>query len=135
MLALGAVGVGCESGPEVEGDPGALARLTQEANSPTASSFPSTYARQWMTNLANSAKGDNLSPPLAARTYAYGAIGVYEAVVHGIPGGRSLAGQVNGLTALPAPDATKVYDWPTVLAATMAAMVPHLYVHPNRVYI
>ena len=59
MLALGAVGAGCEqAGPAVdaESDAGALARTSQEANSPLASSFPSTYARQWMTNQSNSVR-------------------------------------------------------------------------------
>ncbi len=138
VLALGAASAGCEqAGPDVESesDPGALARTRQEAVSPATSTFPSTFARQWMTNLANSVKGDGISPPVAARTYAYGAVGIYEAVVHGIPNGRSLAGQLNGLDSLPQPDASKQYDWPTVLAATMDALVPHFYVYPNRVYI
>jgi len=136
MLALGAVGVGCEGGsPDAEKDPAGLTKKQQLAVSPAASTFPSTYARLWMTNLANSVKRDGISPPVAARTYAYGAIGIYEAVVHGIPGGRSLAGQLNGLTSLPQPNPGLEYDWPTVVAATMAKLVPHIYVYPERVYI
>lgn len=136
MLTLGAVGVGCEQGsPDTGKDPGGLANKQQEAVSPATNTFPSSYARQWMTNLANSVKNDVISPPVAARTYAYGAIGVYEAVVHGIPGGRSLAGQLNGLTSLPTPTPGLEYDWPTVLAATMSTLVPQIYVYPERVYI
>lgn len=102
--------------------------------SPPAGTFPSTYARQWMTNLANSVKGDNISPPVAARTYAYGAIAMYEAVVHGMPGYQSLAGQLNGLNGLPVPDPGLEYDWPTVLAQTMSQVAPATYVFPNRLF-
>jgi hypothetical protein len=88
-----------------------------------ATAFPSTFARQWMTNLANSVKGDVVTPPVAARTYAYAGVAMYEAVVHGMPGYQSLAGQLNGLDALPVPDETLEYDWPTVLAETMHTMM------------
>jgi len=88
-----------------------------------ASAFPATFARQWMVNLANSVKGDGVSPPVAARTYAYGAIALYESVVHGMPGYRSLAGQLNGLSSLPQPDGGLDYDWPSVMAATMSRLV------------
>jgi len=102
--------------------------------SPQTSGFPSTYARQWMTNMANTVKFDGISPPVAARTYAYGAIAIYEAVVHGMPGHQSLAGQLHGLDALPLPDPTLEYDWPTVLAATMGVVAPAVYVFPERLF-
>jgi len=76
-----------------------------------------------MTNFANSIKGDAVSPPVAARTYAYAAIAIYESVVHGMPGYRSLAGQLNGLSSLPQPDPGLDYDWPSVLASTMSRLV------------
>jgi hypothetical protein len=93
------------------------------AKSNAASGFPATFARQWMTNLANSVRGDKVTPPVAARTYAYGAVAMYEAIVHGMPGYRSLAGQLNGLDSLPTPDPDLEYDWPTVLAGTMHKMM------------
>jgi hypothetical protein len=92
-------------------------------SSRTTSGFPATFARQWMTNLANSVKGDTVKPPVAARTYAYASIAMYEAVVHGMPGYRSLAGQLNGLDSLPVPDSDLEYDWATVLAQTMHKMM------------
>jgi hypothetical protein len=114
--------------------------------SPPTAGFPATYARQWMTNLENSIRGDVISPPVASRTYAYAAIAMYEAVVHGMPGYHSLAGQLNGLDSLPTPDPALDYDWPTVLAQTMhqmvAASVPPFvgaeqrgpYTFPNRIF-
>jgi len=99
-----------------------------------------------MVNLQNSVKGDKISPPVAARTYAYGGIAMWEAVVHGIPGGHSLAGQLNGLNALPVPTPGLEYDWPTVLAQTMSRVTgvrpgpgglpaqAGSYVYPERVF-
>lgn len=135
LLAGGAAGCwGDNSGSESH-------PISQEATE-----FPSTFARQWMTNLENSVKGDVISPPVAARIYAYGGIAMYEAVVHGMPGYQSLAGQLNGLDSLPVPDETLEYDWPTVLAETMHTMavasVPAYpgavqrgpYTFPNRLF-
>ena len=120
--------------------------VTRHITSVDASAFPSNYARQWMTNLENSIKGDVISPPVAARIYAYGSIAMYEAVVHGMPGYQSMAGQLNGLDSLPTPHPALEYDWPTVLAQTMHRMmlarVPAFpgavqrgpYVFPNRIF-
>ena len=136
-LVLAGLAVGC--GGEETG-------VTRHITSVDASAFPANYARQWMTNLENSIKGDIISPPVAARIYAYGAIAMYEAVVHGMPGYQSLAGQLNGLDSLPTPHPALEYDWPTVLAQTMHRMmlasVPAFpgavqrgpYVFPNRIF-
>jgi hypothetical protein len=50
---------------------------------------------------------DIMSPPQAARAYAYASIAAYEALRHGFPEYRSLDGQLNGLppAPTPAPDA------------------------------
>lgn len=109
--------------------------ITEQATtSPDATTFPATYARQWMVNLANSVKGDGLHPVVGARTYTYGAIALYESVVNGMPGYRSLGGQLNGLGQLPTPVAGKQYDWPTVLAQTMSRVVNETYVFPLRIF-
>jgi hypothetical protein len=47
---------------------------------------------------------DIFSPPQASRTYAYPSIAAYEALRHDHPGHRTLAGQVNGLAPVPAPE-------------------------------
>lgn len=46
---------------------------------------------------------DIFSPPQASRVYAYASVAAYEALRQGQPGYRSLAGQLNGLTPVPAP--------------------------------
>jgi len=134
VLALAACLQGCSGVPEGEGAESET-RSKSESVSPPAASFPATFARQWMTNLALSVKFDNISPPVAARTFSYGAIAMYESVVHGIPGQRSLAGQLNGLDSLPTPDPALTYDWPTVLAQTMHRIANEgVHVFPNRIF-
>ena len=51
---------------------------------------------------------DIFSPPQASRAYAYSAIAAYEAMRPGKPAYRSLAGQVRGLTEVPAPPAAEI---------------------------
>ena len=63
---------------------------------------------------------DIFSPPQASRVYAYASVAAYEAIRHGQPGYRSLAGQLNGLTPVPAPDSTLQYSMP--LAGVHALM-------------
>jgi hypothetical protein len=129
-LAAGSL-AGCESG---------YAEQEVQHISQHTEVHPATFARQWMTNAANSIRGDTVSPPVAARTYAYTAIAIYESVVHGMPGYDSLAGQLNGLDSLPKPDPELEYDWPSVLAHTlhllMLASIPTdgLYTFPNRIF-
>ncbi|MFO0738120.1 MAG: vanadium-dependent haloperoxidase [Labilithrix sp.] len=130
-LSICAVASGCTGETNDDGDVGST---SQAVVSPNTDTFPSTYARQWMTNLSNSVKGDRIHPVVAARTYSYGAIAIYEALVNGMPGYRSLGGQVNGLGQMPTPDANKVYDWPTVLAQTMRRVSMETYVFPLRLF-
>jgi len=132
-LALGVsvFGSGCVAETQEEEPVG----ITEQATtSPDASTFPSTYARQWMTNLSNCIKFDNSHPVVAARQFSYGAVAIYESVVNGMPGYRSLGGQLNGLGELPKPAAGKTYDWPTVLAQTMHRVALETYVFPLRLF-
>ncbi len=64
---------------------------------------------------------DIFAPPVSARIYAYSAIAAYEALIPGYPEYNSLAGQVNGLTACPTPEAGKDYCFP--LASTNALLI------------
>jgi membrane-associated phospholipid phosphatase len=60
------------------------------------------------------------SPPVASRAFAYIGVAAHEALVTGNPSLRTLAGQLNALTALPARDAGD-YDEACVLHATLDA--------------
>lgn len=55
---------------------------------------------------------DIFSPPQAARAYTYASVAAYEAMRHDDSTYQSLAGQLNGLTAVPAPQPDSEYYLP-----------------------
>jgi hypothetical protein len=55
---------------------------------------------------------DIFSPPQAARAYTYASVAAYEAMRHHDSTYRSFAGQLNGLTAAPAPQPDSEYYFP-----------------------
>ncbi|MGI9180857.1 MAG: vanadium-dependent haloperoxidase [Longimicrobiaceae bacterium] len=57
-----------------------------------------------MQELTGTIVYDIFSPPQASRAYAYASIAAYEALRHDHPEFQTLAGQVNGLTPVPAPE-------------------------------
>ncbi|MFZ4477020.1 MAG: phosphatidic acid phosphatase, partial [Saprospiraceae bacterium] len=59
---------------------------------------------------------DIFAPPISASIYAYASVAGYEALVPGSPGYQSLAGQLNGLTPCPKPEAGKTYCFPLASA-------------------
>ncbi|HYG03264.1 MAG TPA: vanadium-dependent haloperoxidase [Chryseosolibacter sp.] len=63
---------------------------------------------------------DIFSPPVAARIYAYMSVAAYEAAIHADDRYQSLAGQVNGLDAVPQPNPGEEYSFE--LAAVQAAL-------------
>ena len=66
------------------------------------------------------------TPPVQARAYAYMGLALYEALVSGMPGRRSVADQLNGIGALP--DARGIpYEWPLVANATLAEVMRGLW--------
>ncbi len=60
------------------------------------------------------------SPPVASRSFAYLGVTAYEAVATGSGDLQTLAGQLNGLSPLPARAAGRVYDDTLVVQAAMA---------------
>ncbi len=64
---------------------------------------------------------DIFAPPIAARIFTYSTVAGYEAMVPGFPEYQSLAGQLNGLTPAPQPEAGKDYCFP--LAGTNAMLI------------
>src|SRR5690606_20273883 len=55
---------------------------------------------------------DIFSPPVASRIYVYSTIAGYEVIAHAGNGYRSLAGQLKGLDATPAPTDSAAVDFP-----------------------
>jgi len=60
------------------------------------------------------------SPPVASRAFAYVGIAAFEATASGNPKLKSLAGQLNGLAALPKREDGQTYDDGVVLNAALA---------------
>lgn len=88
--------------------------------------FDARLARDWMDMAYNTVKRQGMFALDASRTYAYVAITMHECMVHGIPNGRSLAGQLQGLNSLPEPNPNKIYDWGIVLCHAMPQIMDEL---------
>lgn len=67
------------------------------------------------------------SPTYASRGVGYIGLTMYESVVHGYPGYHSMAGQLNGLTSLPQPEAGATYDWVLAFNAAQASILKNIY--------
>ena len=67
------------------------------------------------------------SPPVASRAFAYIGVTGYEAVASGAGDMQSLAGQLNGLVAVPARGSGEIYDEAVVLDAALAAAAQDLF--------
>lgn len=99
-------------------------------SSKPTSSYSGQSVRNYFTLLCKVTKSTpGFFPPQAARAYGYVGVAAYESVVHGIPGGQSLAGQLNGLasSALPAPDNALEYNWEIASNAAIAEMMRKMF--------
>jgi hypothetical protein len=67
------------------------------------------------------------SPPVASRSFAYLGVTAYESVASGFPKLQTLAGQLQGLTALPKRQAGQTYDDTVVLNAAMTFAAHHYF--------
>ncbi len=67
------------------------------------------------------------TPPAASRTFAYVGIVAYEAAASGLPSLQSLAGQLNGLTVIPARVEGKRHDDAIVLHAALCNAINALF--------
>jgi|KBSSwiStaDraftv2_1062776.scaffolds.fasta_scaffold47352_2 PAP2 superfamily protein len=59
---------------------------------------------EWMRTLYGIVRTERLSPPIASRFMGYASVALHEGLAAGTPDMPSLAGAVNGLSALPRPD-------------------------------
>jgi hypothetical protein len=87
---------------------------------PPASAYGAEVPAAWFDlalDLVRTAPG--FSAPVASRAFGYAGVAVYEAVVPGMRGRRSLVGRLNGLTPLRCP-AGVAFHWPTVANSALA---------------
>jgi hypothetical protein len=71
------------------------------------------------------------SPTFASRCFGYIGLTMYESIVHGYPDHNSMAGQLNGLDNLPAPEANCSYNWVLSLNAGQAYILKSIYIQTS----
>ncbi len=91
--------------------------------------FDAEVTLEWMDMVeVLSKETTGAFPPVVARAIAYIGLGLYEAVVPGMPEYRSMAGQVNGLNPGMIPDAGPgEYHWGAVANAVLSEMIKTCY--------
>jgi hypothetical protein len=67
------------------------------------------------------------TPPVASRAFGYLGVTLYETVRPGMPGFRTLAGQLNSLRHLPQTRGWARYHWPSAANAALASMMRTLF--------
>ena len=124
-------GVGAATGLALGVPARANARPASADWKTTVHTFAPTWAQEWMQAVYDLTWRDTggtalgTTPPNAARSYFYVTLAMYEACVGGMPGHRSLGGQLSGLGALPVPHGR--IDWPVALASAALATTQAVY--------
>jgi hypothetical protein len=91
----------------------AACRVAEKAQDTAAlDAFSMTQLVTWNKNLSDVIITDIFTPPVASRIYAYPNIAAYEALLPAFPSYQTLAGQLNSLETLPAPNPDKEYYFP-----------------------
>ncbi len=99
---------------------------------PTAGQFSGQLVLDWIQlTLLLTQQTPGMSPPAAARAFAYQSLALYEAVVSGMSGHQSLAGQLNELSSLPLAQPDEALHWPTVANASLAAITRMMFPHAS----
>ncbi len=105
-----------------------LSACVRPIQRPATAAYSSEVAVAWSDltlDLIRSTPG--YSPPVAARALGYMGVTLYETVLPGMPGYRTLAGQLNELDALPRADPLAVYHWPSAANHALASMARELF--------
>ncbi|MBI4220726.1 MAG: hypothetical protein HY682_11315, partial [Chloroflexi bacterium] len=100
-------------------------------NSKPAAEYGPDVAVGWYDLAYRLTRSESISPPVASRAFGYIGVALYESVVPGMPGHRSLSSLVNGELAVPAPQEGAVYHWPTAANAALATVMPAFYQKEN----
>jgi len=89
---------------------------------------PQAVLRGWYDMaLALTRHTATFTPPVASRAYAYISVTAFEAVASGSNKLQTLAGQLNGLSAVPPREAGAAYDDAVVLNAALSSAVHDLF--------
>ncbi len=95
----------------------------------TTDAYSSQVVTQWMDLLLKlTQEGPGFTPPVAARAFGYTSLTLYESVRPGMPGYKTMAGQVNDLTIGMLPQVKdKAYHWGAVANAALATIIRSCY--------
>ncbi len=103
-------------------------RKDQPEVSVSADTQSAAVAIQWFEKLRELTKVcPGFSPPVASRAFGYSGVALYESVVGGMPGYRSLEGNLTVLRNVPKPEPGKLYYWPASANAALSYMAQQLY--------
>lgn len=106
----------------------ALLVVTNFAVTSAMAAAPEKILHTWNTVVLRLVRHTpTYSPPVASRAFAYLGVTAFEAVASGSDELRSLAGQLNGLEALPQREAGKSYDEAVVVQAAMSLSVKEFF--------
>lgn len=97
-----------------------------------ATAYPGKLAHDWIDLASQMIKENYLYGPHAARTFGYLGLTAWESVCHGIPDGKSMAGQINDYAEAASFDPETEYDWGIVLGSAMRTVFPALIENINN---
>ena len=92
--------------------------------------YSSEVAQKWLelqVRMLRLPAGPNIYGRNGHRYFLYSGIALYEAVVGGMPGYQSLAGQLKDMPAMPTTEHGKSYHWPAVANATLAFLTKSFF--------
>lgn len=97
------------------------------ATPPPASAYSADVAVRWFRQVNELVRRTpGFSPPVASRALGYAGVTLYQAVVPGMPGHRSLSGQLDGLGWNPVGGIERG-QWPLVANAALAEIARRLF--------
>jgi hypothetical protein len=134
MILASAVASSCDRpAPTESASPAspAMAAVPRPGGGPswTAGEHGPDVALDWFRLSYDLTRQQQLSPPVAARAFAYIGVTLYESIVPGSAEYQSLAGQLTGLGAARIPRGGP-FHWPAVANAAVAAIMRELYDTP-----
>ena len=108
--------------------------VAPEPVSPGTSTYDASYAIEWMGLTYDIVSLEDIPAPECSRLYGYCGIALYEAIHGGIPGHKSLGGQLREMPEMPTPE-NETYDWPSVMAATLKVVSAGILYQPTQISI
>jgi hypothetical protein len=103
-------------------------RPAHAQSAPATAAYGSEIVTAWGDLVLELVRGTpGFSPPVASRAIGYWGLTLYESVAPGMPGYRSLAGELPGLQPLPLSPAGAELHWPVVASSASAAILRRLF--------